>query len=130
MMNEAVYLKIFITNTLLVLILSSVRLLMLLDSRHGHVAGAGRNATNSQNLGGIHDHPIVSYTRNPLSDYLCPLAPDGPAAPGIFSGALGPTIQSSIASHSLQLFSAASISASTGAWSGRMKGTISNGSIS
>ncbi len=48
----------------------------------------------------------------------------------MFSGALGPTIQSSIANHSLQLFSAASISAITGDCSGRMNGTASNGNMS
>ena len=63
------------------------------------------------NLGG----PCIPYcVRNSLSGYLCPLGRDDSPPPGMFSGALGPTIQSSIASHSLQLFSAASISAMTG----------------
>lgn len=48
----------------------------------------------------------------------------------MLSGALGPTIQSSMANHSLQLFSAASISAMTGPCSGLMNGTVSSGNIS
>ena len=38
MMDEAVYLKIFITNTPFVFILPSVVYLMSLGSHHGHVA--------------------------------------------------------------------------------------------
>ena len=65
-----------------------------------------------------------------LSGYLCSLALDDSPPSAILSGALGPTIQSSMASHSLQLFSAASISAMMDAWSGRMNGTDSNGGMS
>ncbi len=46
------------------------------------------------------------------------------------SGARGPTIQSSIASQSLQLLSAASISESSGPCRGRKKGIVSSGGIS
>lgn len=46
------------------------------------------------------------------------------------SGNRGPTIQSSIASHSLQLRSAASSSVSMGPCSGRRKGTVSAGPMS
>lgn len=46
------------------------------------------------------------------------------------SGARGPTIQSSMASQSLQLRSAASISASRGACKGRKNGIVSRGDMS
>ena len=72
--------------------------------------------------------PCFSYSCP--SDYLCSLALDDSPPSAIFSGALGPTLQSSMASHSLQLFSAASRSAMMDAWSGRMNGTDSNGGMS
>ena len=88
--------------------------------------------------------PKLSWSRKPfqieesrvdLVHYLCALALFCACAcacawPSILSGALGPTIQSSIASHSLQLFSAASISAMTGPCNGLMNGTVSSGSMS
>ena len=94
-----------------------------------HQASAAHRSVGPSSLG-LAGFPTQWYVRIPFSDYLCPLVPDDSSRPAIFSGALGPTIQSSIASHSLQLFSAASISAMMGAWSGRMNGTDSNGSIS
>lgn len=71
-------------------------------------------------------HHIPSHLSRPLP---APLPTPNPSSI-IPSGALLPTIQSSIANHSLQLFSAAKISLSTVPCRGLRNGTVSMGSMS
>jgi len=106
---------------------------MIMQARQdGNVSGCHFASTMSASS--LRSWPLRHLSSAPLRSTYGPwrefLERDWEGSFSITSGALGPTIQSSMANHSLQLRSAASISASPGPCSGRRNGTVSRGSMS